>query len=76
MTERQLEVLRVAYLRGFYEWPRESTGQEVADALGVSQPTVNRHLRASQRKLLELLLDEDRAGGYTRNPRSRDPVHT
>ncbi|WP_284013131.1 bacterio-opsin activator domain-containing protein [Halobaculum litoreum] len=63
LTERQLEVLRVAYLRGFYEWPRESTGQEVADALGVSQPTVNRHLRASQRKLLELLLDEDRAGG-------------
>ncbi|MFC7096824.1 bacterio-opsin activator domain-containing protein [Halobaculum marinum] len=63
LTDRQLEVLRVAYLRGFYEWPRESTGQEVADALGVSQPTVNRHLRACERKLLTLLLDEERTGG-------------
>ncbi|MFC6793389.1 helix-turn-helix domain-containing protein [Halobaculum halobium] len=42
---------------GFFEWPRESTGQEVADSLDVSQPTVNRHLRASQRKLLTMLLD-------------------
>ncbi|MFC6784752.1 PAS domain S-box protein [Halobaculum halobium] len=57
LTERQLEVLRVAFLRGFFEWPRESTGQEVADSLDVSQPTVNRHLRASQRKLLTMLLD-------------------
>ncbi|WP_435062527.1 bacterio-opsin activator domain-containing protein [Halobaculum sp. EA56] len=66
LTERQLEVLRVAYLRGFYEWPRESTGQEVADALDVSQPTVNRHLRACERKLLDMVLDGDRPDGlYT-----------
>ncbi|MFC7069585.1 bacterio-opsin activator domain-containing protein [Halobaculum lipolyticum] len=63
LTDRQREVLRVAYLRGFYEWPRESTAQEVADALDVSQPTVSRHLRACQRKLLGLLLDRERPGG-------------
>lgn len=63
LTDRQREVLRVAYLRGFYEWPRESTAQEVADALGVSQPTVSRHLRACQRKLLGLVLDEERPAG-------------
>jgi PAS domain S-box-containing protein len=58
LTDRQLEVLRVAYLRGFFEWPRESTGQEIADSLDVSQPTVNRHLRTCQRKLFTLLFEE------------------
>jgi predicted DNA binding protein len=56
LTDRQLEVLRVAHLRGFYEWPREATGQEIADSLDVSQPTVNRHLRACERKLFDMLL--------------------
>ncbi|WP_167768478.1 PAS domain S-box protein [Haloarcula amylovorans] len=57
-TDKQREAVETAYLSGFFEWPRENTGEEVAEALGVSQPTFNRHLRASQRKLLALLLDE------------------
>jgi len=28
--------------------PRDATGQDVADALGVSQPTISHHLRAGQ----------------------------
>ena len=58
LTDRQLEVLRTSYLSGFFDWPRKSTGQDVADMLDVSQPTVNRHLRVSERKLLELLFDD------------------
>ena len=58
LTERQLEVLRVAYHSGFFEWPREMTGQEVAKSVGVSQPTVNRHLRACERKLFRMFLGE------------------
>ncbi|MDS0278304.1 PAS domain S-box protein [Halomicroarcula sp. S1AR25-4] len=57
-TDKQREAVETAYLSGFFEWPRENTGEEVAAALGVSQPTFNRHLRASQHKLLTLLLDE------------------
>jgi len=45
LTDRQLEVLRTAYFAGFFEWPRESTGEEIAELLAVTQPTVNRHLR-------------------------------
>jgi len=30
LTDRQLETLRTAYLSGYFEWPRESTGEEVA----------------------------------------------
>ncbi|MBV0925128.1 PAS domain S-box protein [Halomicroarcula limicola] len=58
LTDKQREAIETAHLSGFFEWPRENTGEEVAAALGVSQPTFNRHLRASQRELLDLLLDE------------------
>lgn len=57
LTDRQLEVIQTAYLSGFFEWPRETTGEEVAELLGITQPTVNRHLRVSERKLLDLLFD-------------------
>jgi len=56
LTERQLETLQTAYHSGFYEWPRETTGEGVAEAIGVSQPTVSRHLRAYERKLLRMFL--------------------
>ncbi|AWB27499.1 bacterio-opsin activator domain-containing protein [Halococcoides cellulosivorans] len=59
LTDRQLAVLRTAFFAGFFEWPRESTGQEVADLLDVSQPTVNRHLRHALRALLEQLFEEE-----------------
>ncbi|MFB6151366.1 MAG: bacterio-opsin activator domain-containing protein, partial [Haloarculaceae archaeon] len=58
LTDRQLEVLRTAYLAGFFEWPRRSTGEDVAAMLGITQPTVNRHLRFAQQRLLERLFDE------------------
>jgi PAS domain S-box-containing protein len=58
LTDRQVEVLRMAYFRGFFEWPRESTAEEIAEALDVSQPTVSRHIRAAERVLFELLFEE------------------
>ncbi|MGQ3414299.1 bacterio-opsin activator domain-containing protein [Natrinema sp. LN54] len=61
LSERQRRTLEAAYHGGFFEWPRERTGEEVAESLGVSQPTFSRHLRIAQRKLFALLFDE-RAG--------------
>lgn len=58
VTDRQLDVLREAYERGYFESPRESTGSDIAEALGVSQPTVNYHIRTSLRRLLSLLFGE------------------
>ncbi|NUC74795.1 helix-turn-helix domain-containing protein [Haloterrigena sp. SYSU A558-1] len=58
LSERQLRTLETAYYGGFFEWPRESTGEEIADSLGVSQPTFSRHLRLAQRKVFALLFDE------------------
>lgn len=57
LTDRQHEVLRTAFASGFFEWPRDRTGQEVADSLDISQPTFNKHLRAAERKLFSMLLE-------------------
>lgn len=56
LTDRQREVLATAHLSGYFEQPRESTGQEIADTLGISQPAVNRHLRVAQRTVFDWLL--------------------
>ncbi|WP_276282535.1 GAF domain-containing protein [Halorussus caseinilyticus] len=58
LTERQRSALDAAYYAGFFEWPRESTGEEVSDSLGVSAPTFHQHLRVGERKLLSAFLDE------------------
>ncbi len=59
LTDRQLEVLRTAYFAGFFDWPRESTGEEIAAMLDVTQPTVNRHLRIGQQRLLAQLFEDE-----------------
>lgn len=59
LTERQLSVLRAAYLAGYFEWPRGSTAEELADSMGVSSPTLHNHLRKAQQKLLTAFFDGD-----------------
>ena len=55
LTQRQLETLQTAYHSGYFEWPRDRTGEEVADNLDITQPTFNGHLRSAERKLLAML---------------------
>ena len=57
LTDRQREVVRTAYRSGYFEWPRASTGEEVAETLDITQPTFNRHLRTTERTLFSLLFD-------------------
>ena len=63
LTERQLEVLQTAYYSGYFETPRPRNGSEIAESLGVTQPTFTHHLRVGHRKLCRLLFEE----GYFRN---------
>ncbi|MFB6121961.1 MAG: bacterio-opsin activator domain-containing protein [Haloferacaceae archaeon] len=60
LTPRQREVLETAYVGGYFETPRRQTGGDVAESLGISQPTFSDHLRASLRNLLGLLFEEGR----------------
>lgn len=57
LTDRQTDALRTAYLAGYFQSPRDSTAEEVGDALGITGSTLLHHLRAGQRKLLDVYLD-------------------
>jgi len=58
LTDKQRSSLRAAYLSGYFDWPRGSTAEELADSLGVSSPTFHNHLRRAQRKILATYLDD------------------
>jgi hypothetical protein len=58
LTEKQQSVLRAAYHAGYFEWPRGSTAEELAESMDVSSPTLHNHLRRAQQKLLSAFLDE------------------
>jgi len=58
LTDRQREVVQTAYYSGFFESPRENTGEEVATMLDISPPAFYEHVRAVQRKLFAALFNE------------------
>lgn len=58
LTQRQQETLRTAYFARYFESPRGSTGTEVGQALGISQPTFTYHLRAALKTIVTMLFEE------------------
>lgn len=52
LTDRQLEVLELAYDRGYFERPKGANATELAAELGVSRSTFAEHLVTAQRKVL------------------------
>lgn len=62
LTDRQREVIEAAYDAGYYDWPRERTGSEVAAELGISSATFSEHIHAAERKLLAILFDRGPGG--------------
>ena len=56
LTDKQLDVLETAAQLGYFAWPRESTAEEVADALDISSATFHQHLRAAEGKLTSAFL--------------------
>jgi PAS domain S-box-containing protein len=57
LTDRQETALRTAYLGGFFDWPRDVDGNELAEAMDISRPTYHQHLRAAQEKVLSELFE-------------------
>jgi PAS domain S-box-containing protein len=57
LTDRQETALRTAYLGGFFDWPREIDGNELAEAMDIARPTYHQHLRAAQAKVFEELFE-------------------
>ena len=59
LTDRQQTVLRAAYHAGLFEWPRDSTAEEVADSLEIAPSTFHQHLRKAERKVVSSVLSAD-----------------
>jgi PAS domain S-box-containing protein len=57
LTDRQETALRTAFLGGFFDWPRDIDGNELAEAMDISRPTYHQHLRAAQAKVFEELFE-------------------
>jgi PAS domain S-box-containing protein len=57
LTERQRTVLRLAHESGFFESPREKTGQDLADEMGITATTFHQHLRSAQKKMVRKILE-------------------
>lgn len=60
LTDKQREALDAAYLAGFFEQPRLSTGEEVAESLGISPSTFHQHVRVGLRKLVATVTERPR----------------
>lgn len=59
LTDRQRTVVETAYFAGFFEWPRATSGEEVAASLDISGPTFSQHLRAAENKIFARLVGDD-----------------
>ena len=57
LTEKQLTALQIAYYGGYFETPRTSSGDELADRLGITRQTYNRHLRKAEQAVFEQLFE-------------------
>ena len=63
VSDRQWTALQLAYYAGYFDRPRTSSGQELAERMGITRQTFNRHLRDAERRLVRFLmedLDDDR----------------
>lgn len=56
LTDRQREILLAAFRDGYYDRPRETSVEALADRFGLTKPTTHDHLRTAERKLLTLVV--------------------
>lgn len=59
LSDAEIEALRTAIQQGFFERPQKATGQEIADALGVSRSTFMRRVRSAERGLFKQVFDDN-----------------
>jgi PAS domain S-box-containing protein len=57
MTDRQREALEAAFRAGYFDWPRDSTAEEVAASLDITSATLHGHLRKAENRLLSAFFE-------------------
>jgi hypothetical protein len=56
LTERQAEAVETAYEMGYFEYPRATTAEAVAEELDIHPSTLAEHLAAAQAKLFDQIV--------------------
>jgi predicted DNA binding protein len=51
LTDRQEEIIRVAFASGYFDFPRKVSSLKLARQLGVSESTLSEVMRAAQRRI-------------------------
>ncbi|AFO58941.1 MULTISPECIES: helix-turn-helix domain-containing protein [unclassified Natrinema] len=65
LTERQHEILTMAYYAGYFEVPRRATQDDLAARLGISDSAVSQRIRRAVSELIATTLENDRTpDGY------------
>jgi PAS domain S-box-containing protein len=57
LTPKQAAALKTAYARGYYDWPRGSAAEELAETLDISAPTLHYRLRKAHDAVIGALFD-------------------
>lgn len=52
LSSRQAEVIELALISGYFDWPRKIEAQDLASELDITHPTLLEHLRKAEKKLL------------------------
>ncbi|MFB6096400.1 MAG: bacterio-opsin activator domain-containing protein [Haloferacaceae archaeon] len=58
LTDRQTTALHRAYVAGYFTRPRQVTGDDLAESMGITRSTFHQHLAAAQQKLLEAFFED------------------
>ncbi|MEF8786172.1 MAG: helix-turn-helix domain-containing protein [Haloarculaceae archaeon] len=59
LTDTQREALVLAFERGYFDSPRESSLEEIAEELGITQQSLSSRLRRGHRRLIAATLDAE-----------------
>ncbi|MFW6385184.1 MAG: bacterio-opsin activator domain-containing protein [Halodesulfurarchaeum sp.] len=71
LSDRQWTAFQLAYFCGYFDRPRASTGDDLADRMGISRQTFHHHLREAERTVFQILLE----GDDVRSPLARDDTN-
>lgn len=58
LTDRQQTVLQLAYFGDYFSQPRRSTGEELAEHIGITKQTFHHHLRNAEATVFERLFED------------------
>lgn len=58
LTDRQREAIELAFHRGYFDTPKQATGAEIADDMGISHSAFHNHLRSAEKQLFTVLFSD------------------